>query len=122
LFAVCDDKKMAVVDADSGKVVATPQIGEGPDAAAYDPDKKLAFSSNGEGTLTVVRRAGDDEYTAAETVPTAKGARTMALDTKTHKIYLATADFGPAPQANAQNPHPRPAVLPGTFKILVFSE
>ena len=122
LFAVCDGKKMAVVDADSGKVVATPEIGEGPDAAAYDPGKKLAFSSNGEGTLTVVGGSGDDKYTVVETVPTAKGARTMALDTKTHKIYLSTADFGPAPQANAQNPHPRPAIVPGTFKILVVSE
>ncbi len=122
LFAVCDGKKMAVVDADSGKVVATPEIGEGPDAAAYDPGTKLAFSSNGEGTLTVVRQIGKDEYAVAENVPTARGARTMALDTKTHKIYLSTADFGPAPEATAQNAHPRPSILPGTFKILVLSK
>jgi YVTN family beta-propeller protein len=122
LFAVCDGKKMAVVDADSGKVVATPEIGEGPDAAAYDPGTKLAFSSNGEGTLTVVRATGEDKYSVAQTVPTAKGARTMALDTKTHKIYLSTADFGPAPEASAQNPRPRPAIVPGSFKILIASD
>jgi YVTN family beta-propeller protein len=122
LFAVCDGKKMAVVDADSGKVVATPQIGEGPDAAAYDPTTKLAFSSNGEGTLTVVRNTGRDQYAVAQTVPTAKGARTMALDSKTHKIYLSTADFGAAPESTSQNPHSRPSILPGTFRVLILSE
>jgi len=121
LFAVCDGNKMAVVDADSGKVIATPAIGEGPDAAGYDPGTKLAFSSNGDGTLTVVRQNGKDDYAVAETVPTAKGARTMALDTTTHKIYLSSAGYGPAPAATAQNPRPRPAVLPGTFKVLVVS-
>jgi DNA-binding beta-propeller fold protein YncE len=121
LFAVCDGNKMAVVDADSGKVIATPAIGEGPDAAGYDPGTKLAFSSNGDGTLTVVRQNGKDDYAVAETVPTTKGARTMALDTTTHKIYLSSAGYGPAPAATAQNPRPRPAVLPGTFKVLVVS-
>jgi len=104
LFAVCDNKLMAVVDADSGKVVATLAIGEGPDAAAYDAANKLAFSSNGEsGTLTVIRENGDG-YSVAENVSTAEGARTMALDEKTHKIYLATASFGPTPAASAANP------------------
>jgi DNA-binding beta-propeller fold protein YncE len=122
LFAVCDGKKMAVVDADSGKVVATPEIGEDPDAAGYDPGTKLAFSSNGDGTLTVVKQAGKDDYSVAENVSTAKGARTMALDAETHKIYLSTAEFGPAPAATAQNARPRPAILPGTFKILIVSK
>jgi DNA-binding beta-propeller fold protein YncE len=121
LFAVCDGNKMAVVDADSGKVIATPTIGDGPDAAAYDPGRKLAFSSNGDGSLTVVRQNGKDDYAVVETVLTAKGARTMALDATTHKIYLSSAEYGPAPAATAQNPHPRPAVLPGTFKVLVVS-
>jgi hypothetical protein len=122
LFAVCDNKLMAVVDADSGKVVATPAIGEGPDAAAYDAGAKLAFSSNGEsGTLTVVKQLSADEYSVAENVTTAQGARTMALDEKTHKIYLATASFGPAPAATAANPHPRRSIQPGTFKLLVVS-
>ncbi|HEY7209721.1 MAG TPA: YncE family protein [Bryobacteraceae bacterium] len=115
LFAVCDNKIMAVVDADSGKVVATPAIGEGPDAAAFDPGTQLAFSSNGEGTLTVVAQNGKDSYAAAQTVPTAKGARTMALDAATHTIYLSTAKFGPS------NGTSRPSILPGTFNVLVVS-
>jgi DNA-binding beta-propeller fold protein YncE len=122
LFAVCDNKLMAVVDADSGKVIATPPIGEGPDAAAFDPGKKLAFSSNGEsGTLTVVREAGKDQDSVAQTVTTAEGARTMALDEKTHKIYLSTASFGPAPAPSASNPHPRPSILPDSFKLLIVA-
>ncbi len=122
LFAVCENKLMAVVDADSGKVVATPAIGEGPDAAAFDPGKDLAFSSNGqEGTLTIVKQDGKDAYSVAATVPTAKGARTMTLDPKTHKIYLSTAEFGSAPEATADHPHPRPSILPDTFRVLVFA-
>lgn len=123
LFSVCDNKVMAVTDADSGKVVATPAIGEGPDAAAYDPETHLAFSSNGEsGTLTVIRRTGKDRYSVAETVKTATGARTMALDEKTHKLYLPAAHYGPAPAASATNQHPRPAILPDTFQVLVFAQ
>jgi DNA-binding beta-propeller fold protein YncE len=123
LFAVCDNKLMAVVDADSGKVVATPAIGDGPDAAAYDAGKKIALSSNGEsGTLTVIRQASADEYSVAQNVTTAQGARTMALDEKTHKIYLATASFGAAPTPTAANPHPRRSIQPGTFKLLVLSQ
>ena len=122
LFSVCDNKLMAVVDADSGKVVATPAIGEGPDAAAFDPGRKLAFSSNGEsGTLTVVKESGKDEYSVVQTLKTAEGARTMAVDDKTHKAYLSTAKFGPAPAPTADHPHPRPPVLPGTFEVLIVS-
>ncbi|MBV9032989.1 MAG: YncE family protein [Acidobacteriaceae bacterium] len=122
LFSVCDGKVMAITDADSGKVVATPPIGDGPDAAAFDAEAKLAFSSNGDGTLTVIKETGKDSYSVAETVKTARGARTMALDEKTHKIYLPTASFGPAPQATASAPHPRPSILPGTFKVLVLAK
>lgn len=123
LFAACDNKMMAVVDADSGKVVATPTIGEGPDAAAFDRGTKLAFSSNGEdGTLTIVRQIAKDKYKVVANVPTTKGARTMALDSDTHKIYLSTAEYGPAPAATAANAHPRPSILPGTFKIMILSE
>ncbi len=121
LFAVCDNKMMAVVDADSGKVIATPAIGDGPDAAGFDPGTKLAFSSNGEGTLTVVSETGKNDFSVVENVPTVKGARTMALDTSTHKIYLSSAEYGPAPAATAQNAHPRPAILPDSFKILIVS-
>jgi DNA-binding beta-propeller fold protein YncE len=113
---------MAVVDAGSGKVITTVPIGEGPDAAGFDPEKKLVFSSNGEGTLTVVQQETPDRYTVAQNVKTQRGARTMALDLKTHKVYLADAEFGPAPAASADNPRPRPKILPGTFKLLVVSE
>jgi DNA-binding beta-propeller fold protein YncE len=122
LFSVCDNKMMAIVDADSGKVVATPAIGEGPDAAAFDPGTKLAFSSNGEsGTLTVVRENGKDQYSVAQTVKTVESARTMALDTKTHKLYLSAAQFGPAAQATPTS-RPRPSVKPGTFHILIVGK
>jgi YVTN family beta-propeller protein len=122
LFSVCDNKMMAVVDAGSGKVITKVPIGDGPDAAGFDPEKKLVFSSNGEGTLTVVQQESPDTYTAAQNVKTQRGARTMALDLKTHKLYLADAEFGPAPAASADNPRPRPKILPGTFKLLVVSE
>jgi DNA-binding beta-propeller fold protein YncE len=122
LFAVCDGGKMAVVDASSGKVVATPNIGDGPDAAAFDPDKKLAFSSNGgSGTLTIVKESGPDQYSVVENVKTERGARTMALDQKTHRLYLSDASFGAAPAATATNPHPRPSIQAGTFKLLVVA-
>lgn len=121
LFSVCDNKLMAVVNADSGKVVATPAIGEGPDAAAFDPELKLAFSSNGEsGTLTVVQERENDAYKVLETVTTKAGARTMALDEKTHKIYLSDAEFGPAPAPTADHPHPRRSIKPGSFRVLVL--
>ena len=121
LFSVCSNKKMAIVNADSGQVVATVPIGDGPDAAAYDPGNKLAFSSNGEGTLTVVRQGSLDKYTVLANVPTERSARTMALDTNTHKIYLSAAQLGPAPEATADNPHPRPKIAPGSFHVLVVS-
>lgn len=122
LFPVCDKKIMAVVDAGSGKVITTVPIGEGPDAAAFDPERKLVFSSNGEGTLTVVQQETPNTYTVAQTAKTQRGARTMAIDLKTHKVYLSVSEFGPAPAASADNPRPRPKILPGSFKLLVVSE
>ncbi|WP_348269365.1 YncE family protein [Edaphobacter paludis] len=118
LFTVCDGKTMNVVDANSGKVLATPAIGDGPDAAAYDPAHKLAFASNGDGTLTVVD-ASKNTFPVLQNVATQKGARTMSLDTATGRIYLVTAEFGPKPAATATNPRPRPAILPGSFTVLV---
>ncbi|HEY3990692.1 MAG TPA: YncE family protein [Acidobacteriaceae bacterium] len=118
LFSVCDAKKMAVVDADTGKVLATPEIGEGPDAAAFDPENKLAFSSNGDGTLTVVD-AGKPNFPVVQNLTTQRGARTMAYDQASGRIYLTTAEFGPRPAATAQMPHPRPSILPDSFKVLV---
>ena len=120
LFAVCDGN-MAVVDSNTGKVVATPTIGDGPDAARFDPKHQLAFSSNGEGTLSVVHEDSPDSYSVIQTLPTKKGARTLALDESTGTIYVVTADFGPRPAATADHPHPRPALVPGSFVILVIS-
>jgi YVTN family beta-propeller protein len=119
LFSVCDGKVMAVTDAVSGKQAALVPIGEHPDAAAFDEKRGLVFSSNGEGTLSVVHEDSADGYTVIQTLSTQRGARTMALDPASGKVYLVTADFGPAPPATAEQPHPRPALLPDSFVVLV---
>ncbi|MDX6613570.1 MAG: hypothetical protein QOD75_2756 [Blastocatellia bacterium] len=121
LFAVCGNKLMAVVNADNGKLITTLAIGAGTDAAAFDPATGYAFSSNGEGTVTVVHEDAPDKFTIVETVPTQVRARTMALDIKTHQLFLVTAEFGSAPAATAQQPRPRAPMLPGTFTLLVLS-
>jgi DNA-binding beta-propeller fold protein YncE len=121
LFVGCHNKLMAVVDAGSGKVVATVPIGEGVDANGFDADLGLAFASCGDGTLTVARSDGADKYAVAQTVSTQRGARTMAIDEKTHTIFLATAQFGPPPSPTAENPRPRPSLVPGSFTVLVVS-
>jgi YVTN family beta-propeller protein len=119
LYSVCDANAMVVTVATSGRQVARVAIGEGPDAAAVDPARGLVFSSNGEGTLTVVRADSPDKYTVAGTVLTQRGARTMALDPVSGRVYLVTAEFGPAPAATPEQPHPRPVPLPDTFTVLV---
>jgi hypothetical protein len=122
LFSVCDGNKMAVVDANTGKVVATPTIGDGPDAARFDAKHLLAFSSNGgDGTLTVVHEDSPDKYSVIQMLATKKGARTLEFDETTGKIYLVTADFGPRPPATPEHPHPRATLLPGSFVVLVVS-
>src|SRR5580693_613506 len=123
LFVGCDNKMMAVVDADSGKVLATPAIGEGVDATAFDDGTGLAFAScGGDGVLTVVREESPDKFSVAETVTTQKGARTLALDAKTHKVFVVTAQFGPRPAPTADNPRPRPALVPDSFVALVVGK
>lgn len=121
LFAACGNKLMAVVNADTGAIVATLPIGEGPDAAAFDPGTNLAFSSNGGGDLTIIQDQGSDHYKVAQNLSTENGARTMALDDKTHSVFLSVAKLGPPAAATADNPHPpdHPVALPGTFKLLV---
>jgi YVTN family beta-propeller protein len=121
LFSVCSNKKMAIVDADSGQVVTTVAIGDGPDAAAFDPASKLAFSSNGAGTLTIVKQESPDRYSVLADLPTERSARTMTLDPATHKIYLSAAQLGATPAPTADNPHPRPKIVPGSFHVLVLS-
>jgi YVTN family beta-propeller protein len=117
LFAVCDGKKMGVIDAKTGKELALPSIGDGPDAAGFDAKDQLAFSSNGDGTLSVVD--AKNGYKTIETVPTQKGARTMAYDSATDRIYLSAAEYGPAPAATAAAPRPRPAVIPDSYTVVV---
>jgi YVTN family beta-propeller protein len=119
LFSACDGKKMAVTDAKTGKQLATAAIGEGPDGAEWDAAQKLAFSPNGgSGTLTVID-AGSPGYPVIEELETQRGARTMAYDSAADRIYLVTAEFGPRPAPTADNPRPRPAIVPGSFVVLV---
>ena len=122
LFSGCDNKMMAVVNADTGKVIATLPIGGGVDADRFDPDTNLAFASCGEGVLTVVREESPDKFSVLDNVPTQRGARTMAIDHKTHDIYLVTAQFGPPPAPTADQPRPRPPMLPDSFVVLVLSQ
>ncbi len=120
LFAGCANKMMAVMDSDSGKVIATPPIGVGVDSNQFDPGTGYAFASNGSGTLTVVHEDSPSQFSVVEDVPTQSGARTMALDPKTHEIYLVTAEFTPPPAPTADNPHPRGGMVPDSFVVLVF--
>ena len=122
LFVGCDNKMMAVVNADNGKVITTLSIGDGVDADRFDAQNKLAFASCGEGVLTVVKEDSPEHFSVAQNVKTLRGARTMELDPKTHKIYLVTAEFGPPPAATAEQPHPRPSILPDTFEVLVVGK
>jgi YVTN family beta-propeller protein len=122
LFSGCE-KIMAITDADSGQQVANAPVGDGVDATAYDEGDGLAFASaGGDAKLTVVQAKGGDKYAVVETPTTKKGARTMAFDPKTKNVYLVTAEFGPRPAATADNPHPRPSIVPGSFVVLVMSK
>jgi len=114
LFAGCDNKMMVVLNAETGAVVSTPAIGDGCDGTAFDPQLGFAYSSNGEGTLTVIREVSSNQFEVLENVPTKKGARTVALDTQTHTVYLPTAEFQPA-----ENGQRRPPMVPGSFQVLV---
>jgi len=117
LFSVCDEKVMAIVNADTGKVVATPTICEGPDAAAFDPATNYAFASCGDGNLTIIHEDSADKFTVIDNVPTKKSARTMGLDLKTHNLFLPAADFDPPAPGER-----RGKMKPGTFVILVVGK
>lgn len=122
LFSVCDEDKMAIVDYTSGTVLKLATIGDSPDAAAFDTRNGLAFSSNGGDASLSVIDATKPDYPTVQTVKTTKGARTMAFDASTGRIFLAAAQFGAAPPATAAMPHPRPSVVPGSFEILVLEK
>ena len=121
LFAGCDNKVMAVVDARSGRTLGTAPIGDHVDGAKYDSGAHLAFASCGEGVLTAVATNPSGKPEVAQSVPTQRGARTMALDEHSHRLFLVTASLGPPPAATAENPHPGPAILPDTFRLLVVA-
>ncbi len=113
LFSACGNKIMVIVDAETGKVISTVPIGERVDGAAFDPELKCAYSANGDGTLTVVKEENKDLFQVIENFETQKGARTIAVNRKTHHIYLPTADFGAIPEGEK-----RPKIVPKSFVVL----
>jgi len=122
LFSVCGNEKMVILDADTGKVLATPTIGRGPDACRFDPGPELAFSPNGrDGTLTIIHEDTPNSFTVVETLPTQAGARTMELDPKSHHLFLVTAEVAPAP-AGANAPPRRPSYAPNSFTVLIIGK
>jgi YVTN family beta-propeller protein len=117
LFAGCENQMMVVMDAETGKVISTPTTGNGCDGTGFDSKLGYAFSSNGDGTLTVIKEASKDKFEVLENVPTKHGARTMALDLQTNSVYLPTADFGTAAKGER-----RPPMKAGTFQVLVVKK
>jgi YVTN family beta-propeller protein len=115
LFATCHNRMMVMLDTESGKVVATAPIGEHVDGCAFDEATQLVFASCGEGVTTIAKERAPDKLTAVQTLRTERGARTIALDPTTHRIYLPTADFGPPPAPNV-----RPSIVPNTMRLLVY--
>jgi YVTN family beta-propeller protein len=123
LFLACGNSTMAVVSYSTGKEVATIPIGEGTDGAAFDAARGLAFSTNGgDGTVTVVHMDAPDKFTVLGSIPSQRGARTIALDERTHKVYTVSAEFGEAPAPTAEQPRPRRPMKPGTFTVLVLEK
>ena len=116
LFVGCRNRKLVVMNSDTGKVVTIVPIGAGVDANRFDPDTNIVFSSNGDGTLTVVHEDSANAYSVIASLPTQRGARTMELDPRTHRVYLVTAQLGPQPA----QPRTPPTMVPGTFQLLVF--
>jgi YVTN family beta-propeller protein len=121
LFIGCHSKLMEMIDDASGKVIGSVPIGTGVDANCFDPGTKMAFASCGDGTTTIAWEESPEKFTLGPTLTTRRGARTMALDTVTHKIYFATADYEAQPESEAEDaPRKRPRTIPNTFKVLVY--
>ena len=119
LFSGCGNQVLVVLSTGDGRAVARVPIGKGTDAVVFDPDANLVFSSNGDGTLTIVHEDAPDAFRVLQNLATREGARTMALDAKTHAIFLPTARFGPPPPATAENQRSRRPIVAGSFEILV---
>jgi len=121
LFVGCDNNMMAVVDADTGRVLETPEIGEDVDATAFDADTGLAFASCADGSLTVVKEDPPDRFTIIDNVRTMQGARTMALDSITHRVFLVTAQYGHPSDAKEDDERPN-QLIPDSFVVLVVGQ
>jgi DNA-binding beta-propeller fold protein YncE len=123
LFTSCDNRRLAMVDAHSGKVLATIPTGEGTDAVGFDPSTGTVFASNGEsGTLTVAHEDSPSTLRVLQQLPTAPGARTLAVDARTHNVFLLAGEYGEAPmEPSASNPHRYPLIRAGTARLLVVS-
>ncbi|HJQ12352.1 MAG TPA: hypothetical protein VJ840_15070 [Gemmatimonadaceae bacterium] len=120
LFVGCRSGVLAVVDYNKGAVVTTLPIGQGVDGAGWDPKRRDIYTSNSDGTLTVIHQDSPNKYHVAETVQTGERGRTMGIDPATHRIYIPVAKFGPIPaESTAANPTRRPPMLPGSFAIVV---
>ncbi len=122
LFSVCHNGWMMVIDAEKGAIVAQVPIGKRVDGVVFDSKSKLAYSSNGEGTITVVQEVAANEFKVIETIKTEIGARTIAFDPKTQHVFVSTAEYGETPAATAEVPNPRPKVIPGTFMVLEYGK
>jgi DNA-binding beta-propeller fold protein YncE len=120
LFSGCHNKMMVMLDTESGKVVDTVPIGAGVDGCAFDDSTRLAFASCGDGTTTIAKEETPTKLTVIQTLKTERGARTMALDPKTHRIYLPSAKFEPAPSPSPGASPARPTIVPNTLKLLVY--
>lgn len=120
LFIGGRNKILAIMDADNGKIVQTFPIGSGVDTNIYEPETGLLFSAVREGTLHIFHEDSPDKFSVVETVQTQFGARNAALDPKTHRLFIDTADFGAAPAPTAQQPKPQPTPVSGTFRLLVY--
>jgi YVTN family beta-propeller protein len=121
LFSTCHNKMMTMLDTQSGKVVGTTAIGTGVDGAAFDDATQLVFASCGEGVTNIVKEETPEKLRAVQTLKTERGARTMALDPKTHRIYLPSAKFEPAPSPSPGASPARPRIVPNTLKLLVYT-
>lgn len=127
LFVRCKDRAkeqgccvMGVINADNGKLIATVPIGDRVDSAAFDPETRLIFMPDGDGKVSIIHEDSPDKYSLAQNVETQQGARTIALDVKSHKIYLPAAKTTPPPAAGADQAERRPRIVPGTFTVLIF--
>jgi YVTN family beta-propeller protein len=120
LFSGCHNKIMTMLDTETGKVVTSVPIGGGTDGCAFDDATELAFASCGDGTTTIAKEETPDKLTVVQTLKTERGARTMAIESKTHRIYLPTAQFQPAPSPSPGASPARPTIVPNTFKLLVY--